>query len=433
MRTFVLVLALASPAGFAQSGVWTGFGDGADGFVNDLATSETGTVYMAGDFETVAGISTGPVASWDGDTWRPTGPLAGAIRAVAAGPDGAIIAAGSLTELVPDRWLCAARWTGSGWSAIGTQCGVGLSAYDVAVLPDGSPVIGGRDVESAPAVLRWTGSEWADMGAGAPLFGNVWALVVGPDGDLYAGGEFLRRSQVPAEGCVARWDGTAWTMLGTNLRPASSFGECVFSLAVALDGAVYAGGFFTVGDDPAIRNVARWDGMEWTALSSPFDGPTVWALRFAPDGRLYAARYGVDTLTSWDGASWTLVGYSNGGAFGLAVDADGQILVGGGFDHIAGVASPNVARYAPTPVSSEPPPADTPFAVYPNPTTGPATIRTATGGRAEILDALGRVLWAGTVALGATDLPTAGLAPGVYVVRLVAVDATSSQRLVVGR
>lgn len=280
----------------------------------------------------------------------------------------------------------------------------------------------------------WNGESWADLGAGpgATLRGNVWALAVAPNERLYAGGEFLSVDGEPLPSCVARWDGAAWQAVGTNLRSASTFGDCALSLAFGPDGSLYAGGYFHVGDDPAIRGVARWDGSTWTALPSTFPEPGVWALRFGSDGRLYSGRLSTPTFTVWNGSDWDVLS-SSGAVFALAQDAAGRLLLAGNFQEMGGVASPNVIGYDPLLVSSDPPPADTPFAVYPNPTSGPATIRTAVGGRAEVLDALGRVVWSGEVVPGTTSLLTAGLAPGVYVVRLTAGDATTSRRLVVGR
>ena len=76
---------------------------------------------------------------------------------------------------------------------------------------------------------------------------------MGADGALYAGGSFSAAGGVAARN-VARWNGTAWTSLGSGLNGSVS------ALALAPGGLLYAGGSFEVTSESTMSNVAQWNG-----------------------------------------------------------------------------------------------------------------------------------------------------------------------------
>lgn len=85
-------------------------------------------------------------------------------------------------------------------------------------------------------------------------------------------------------------------------------------------------------------------------------------------------------------------------------------------------------------VSDEPDPSSPALAlrVAPTPTAGPVTLAVvgaASPADVEVFDALGRRVWRGGVA-GETTVDARGWAPGVYVVRAIAGDATATTRIV---
>ena len=159
-------------------------------------------------------------------------------------------------------------------------------------------------------------------------------MTVGPDGRLYAGGEFIRRPGDTAEASIARWDGTAWEMIGTTNRGSE---VPVYALAFAPNGDLYAGGRFVTMNGVPIRSLARWDGATWFPVGGSEGVPnTVWALAFVPDGRLYVGGSpGYSTpypgFSRWDGTAWTALGPLTGfgSVYGLGIDRDGDVIVGG--------------------------------------------------------------------------------------------------------
>src|SRR5262245_22049552 len=78
----------------------------------------------------------------------------------------------------------------------------------------------------------------------------------------------------------------------------------VYAMARDSSGNLYAGGDFTQLGGVSARNIARWDGVAWSPLGSGFSQPySCFALAFDGSGGLFAG--GAFGLAKWDGTSWT--------------------------------------------------------------------------------------------------------------------------------
>jgi hypothetical protein len=112
----------------------------------------------------------------------------------------------------------------------------------------------------------------------------------------------------PGNGALDPTTGT-WRA-GFTLPGATGSGAEV--VALAQDAThVYAGGTFSAIGGTLANNVAAWDGTQWSAMGTGFDGSPVSALAFSTDGTLYAAAFN-DFLFSggiytWDGTTWNLL------------------------------------------------------------------------------------------------------------------------------
>ncbi len=153
-------------------------------------------------------------------------------------------------------------------------------------------------------IAKWDGKAWSPLGSG--LGGDLSALLVakalavfddGTGSALFAAGGFTAAGGIEANG-IAKWNGKAWSPLGSGLK--DKFGGPVTTLAVYDDGkgpALYAGGFFTTAGDVAANQVAKWDGKSWTSLGSRFGGvgaPRINSLVVFDNGNgpaLYAGGY----------------------------------------------------------------------------------------------------------------------------------------------
>jgi len=170
------------------------------------------------------------------------------------------------------------------------------------------------------------------VGAGSGISGadaNVDAFAFDQTGNVYVGGSFTSAGGQPASS-IARWNGIAWSTLGTGMggsstnvaalamdangrsmpaassppraacRPTTSrlgrqrlvrfgLGNELLRLYPGLRrrAELYTGGgFTTAGGNPA-SNIARWDGANWSALGSGANN-TVFSIALDGAGRLYA-------------------------------------------------------------------------------------------------------------------------------------------------
>lgn len=208
---------------------------------------------------------------------------------------------------------------------------------------------------------------WSDGGTGG-VNGTIRALTVcdgtAPIGrGLFVGGSFSLTGQVFASN-IARWDGAAWSMLGTGVsgevRAILVFDPDADGPAPAL--LIAAGAFTTAGGVPASR-IAAWNGTVWSALGSGVSG-TVNALAvFDPDGDgpLPASLYvggvfsgagdgAASNIARWDGASWSAAGQASNEVVALAVlplQIGGPIslIAGGWFTSIGGIGAARVAAF----------------------------------------------------------------------------------------
>ena len=202
-------------------------------------------LYIAGTFQSVAGVTARNIARWNGQTWSAVGSQGPttAVRALAFHDDGS---------------------------------GGGEQLYAAGAFT----IAGGQ---SALRVARFDGNSWGPVGLG--LSATVTALVSHDDGSgpkLYAAGEFAFAPPVAAIG-VARWDGVSWGPVGDGLgvQVGGGFGGLatrVNALAVFDDGsgpALIAGGVFTNSGANPILRLARWNGVTWSQFGGGVDGEVV--------------------------------------------------------------------------------------------------------------------------------------------------------------
>ncbi len=363
---------------------WSSIG-AANGAVRALV-ADGSTLYAAGEFTTIGGVSANRVARWDGSTWSPlaagfqytvygltqangslyavggSGTVArwdGAAWATVGGalakPDGAVKAirwhgdklyiGGAFNSVggVTSRGIAA--WNGTAWESLeaGVKIGTNKEVFALGSSPAGELLAGGdfTQIGSARAnyIAGWTGTAWRKLGADTTVNGPVKAIAL--DGtNVYVGGDFTEAGGQPAAQ-VAMWDGAAWHPLGAGLpgrTSGSSPNEGVKALAF-FQSQLYAGGDFQTANGAPSSFIARWDGAAWQAVTSPIDG-AVYALA-ADDQSLYAGgRFdtpiGLNNrqyVARWDDLQWTkLVGQEGlrGTIYDLTL-ANGVLYAGGAF------------------------------------------------------------------------------------------------------
>jgi hypothetical protein len=345
----------------------TGATNGVNGFADALAVANNGDVYVGGSFGAAGGLPANRVAKWNGVGWSSLGTGAGNgvnsfVGAITVASNGDVYVGGGFSQAGGVQADKVARWNGTSWSPVGSGAGVINGDISALVVAGNGDLYAGGNFTRLSGVLnnrvaRWNGAAWSPLGA-APVGaangvnGPVYALAIAGNGDVYVGGQFTQVGGVAASN-VARWDGIAWSTLGSGVGGAPNVTSQVIALAVALNGDVYAGGYFTqAGGGMAVSNVARWDGTAWNALGTGAANGYVSALAIDGNGNVYASGYfnlagGMATrISKWDGTTWSALGTGvNSFVYSLVVANNGDLYVGGDFTQAGGMAANHIAKW----------------------------------------------------------------------------------------
>jgi len=310
------------------TGEWSALGVGVNGPVHSLTQRSSGELLVGGSFSSAGGVLADNIARWTGFNWYALGgqhfPLFTVAGPLAALPNGDIVES-SLS-----------LWTGSSWTSIGSAGGGGVKC--MLTLPNGDLLVAGDftsiDGQPIARIARWDGSSWTAVGSGGS-FGTgpnarVSAMAIAANGDLLVGGWFTDVSGVPANR-VARWDGSAWHAFGTGVSGGLGSVYCE-SIAVRPNGDVVVVGQFASAGGVAASNVATWNGVTWSAMG----GGSLFApgtLTVLPNGDVAVGwqytsvvdSMSVAALARWDGSNWSPLSDGLPGAVRAATP-----LVGGG-------------------------------------------------------------------------------------------------------
>ncbi len=70
--------------------------------------------------------------------------------------------------------------------------------------------------------------------------------------ELYVGGQFTKAGNINVSN-IAKWDGLKWSAVASGVN-GSVTAMCVYS------GEIYLGGNFTMAGSDSISHIAKWDG-----------------------------------------------------------------------------------------------------------------------------------------------------------------------------
>jgi uncharacterized delta-60 repeat protein len=341
------------------------FAPNPDDKVHALALQPDGKVIVGGDFFSIAAqprvrlARVNPDGSLDEDfvDVHPND----AVEAIAVQPDGKLIVAGRFSNVIGTSRLYLVRLHAADGS-IDTSFNPQLP-YDagngwltsLALQPDGKLIIGGKfeSVGGHPSrrVARLNSDGSADTSFTANAEFDATALALQPDGKILVATTFGGVSRLNADGSPDS---------GFDVVDVSG-GFGVTELALEADGSVLIGGYFSHMNGQARKGVARvhHDGSLDDAFAPVLsgEGAEVRALAVQADGKpvIGGAFMAIDGHTVFDlarlypngrlDATWTLeTPRAQDTITALAVQPDGQWVVGGQFTSIGGQARNFIAR-----------------------------------------------------------------------------------------
>ncbi len=339
---------------------WSTLGTGTEGIVSAIVCDSSGNLYAGGDFTNAGGVTVNLIAKWNGSSWSAleTGMKGYYVQVLALGPTGTIYAGGDFYTAGAASANNIAKWNSSAWSSLGIA-GIDFIVSALACDSSGNLYVGGGGGLSGNNIAKWSGSSWSALGTGMKKdniyeSAGVNSLVLDSSGNLFAGGDFTSADGVSAN-YIAKWNGSTWSALGTGIGW-GSYHPTVFALACDSFGNIYAGGGFSTAGGVTANRIAKWDGFAWSALGSGLNN-WVSALAFDSSGNLYAGGeftaaggIAVNRIAKWDGFTWSALGTGMmGGSYPnvstLACDSSGNLYAGGYFSTAGGVSAINIAKW----------------------------------------------------------------------------------------
>lgn len=373
---------------------WSSVGGGVNGTVRALLVFDDGSgsgasLYVAGQFSTAGGVSANSIAKWDGQAWTPLASgVNGAVFALAAFDDGAggsqsLYVGGAFDHAGGAAAERIAKWNGSVWAEVGGGIG-GATAPTVRSLavfpgtPNGPPALhAGGSFETAGGLAaknfaKWDGRTWTEVGGG--VNSTVHAIetfddATGGGPGLFVGGAFTMAGETPASR-IAKWDGQAWSPLGSGMNSGEVRAMTVFDDRAGGGAALYTAGTFAFAGSVDLTNVGRWDGAAWSSLGSsgvagtatslavfdrPGDGASSLCVggnfTFVGGNQTTGGTVPAHRVASWDGASWSCLGSGlNSIVYSAAAFDDGMgdgpsLYLGGGFNAAANMFVGSIVRW----------------------------------------------------------------------------------------
>lgn len=232
------------------------------------------------------------------------------------------------------------------WSTFGS--GMDLAVTALCALPNGDLVAGGAFTtaggQPCNRLARWNGSVWQPLGAG--VNNRVSAVAARPNGNVVACGLFTTAGGNPVN-YIAEWDGTTWDDMsgGVDYTPTAGVVAPAGGLLTLANGDVVAGGRFSRAGGVPVSCVARWNGTTWAPIGNgipqlgyPYPINPVLALAQLPNGDLVAGGLftqvggvAANNLARWNGTTWSAMGSGATGGYvqALTVLSNGRVMAAG--------------------------------------------------------------------------------------------------------
>lgn len=334
---------------------WTQVGGGVHGGPIRAMAIKNGALYIGGGFSKAGNLPVTGLARWDGTNWTSLGAIAPisesfpAVRAIQFIGDSLFIA-GRFQSVAGIAATNVAEYVQGSWRALGPGVG-GLQVTAMTANSNGELFVGADFTSGADPladyVVKWNGSQWTPLSGFSHESNPAVQALLCVGNDLYAVGGFriIHGVEGPIGGYgIARWDGNRWNDMGAPFyQGATALAADAFNL--------YVGGPFRNPMYPNIfgtgSGIARYDGARWH-ISAGVQSTVVAAgivdgkLRAVSSENNYNDRQNV---ADWDGSKWNLIGEINGKLTRQLLHKDGITYIIGQIYSVNGVSVNHIAAY----------------------------------------------------------------------------------------
>jgi uncharacterized delta-60 repeat protein/uncharacterized repeat protein (TIGR01451 family) len=301
-------------------------GDGADQFVTTLALDSQGKILVGGAFTAINRISRhgiarlNPNGSLD-NSFNPGLGADGVVWALANQTNGSILIAGEFQSYNSTNRQFIARVLPDGLIDPSFDPGIGPDGpiYCMALQPNGKVIIGGQflNVDGTPssgiARLNSDGTLDTTFSAGSGANGIVYTLALQQDNKILVGGAFSSLHDVARNG-ISRLNSDGSVDLGFN--PGSGSDDTVYSIVLQPDGFILVGGIFTSFNDTRRVGITRL--FPWGIVDTSFMD-----VAYNQFAGLINHYHNTDVE-------------ANNFIFDIALQPDGNVIIGGGFTRVGG-------------------------------------------------------------------------------------------------
>ncbi|MBL9076385.1 MAG: hypothetical protein JNL08_02710 [Planctomycetes bacterium] len=185
-------------------------------------------------------------------------------------------------------------------------------------------------------------SQWSPFGNGVGFLGESVSTMCVINGNLVVGGNHGDK--------LSQWNGSAWSQLGGTPNAG------VWALLRSANGNLVVGGSFTMLGFTSASRIATWNGSTWNTMGGGLDNSIVSrvnSIAQLPNGDLVVGGWfstvgGVacNKIARWNGSAWSPLGSGMDlNVYALAVLPTGDLVAAGNFTTAGGVPCANIARW----------------------------------------------------------------------------------------
>ncbi len=361
---------------YAQS--WSALGQGIGSAYNNQVFSlqeYNGELFAGGYFTTAGNVTANSIAKWNGSNWSPAGTgIYGDVHSLCVFND-ELYAGGDFSNAGGIPAIGIAKWNGNNWSSVGN-----IQAYVKAMtVYNGELYAAGwfSNLNSnGTSIGKWNGNSWAAVVPEDSFYSVSIECMTVYNGNLYAAGAYY---QIGGGGVaeffrITKWNGYTWTNFLTipaGYTPDGALGN-ILSMTV-YNGELYIAGNFTGVDTIQASQIAKWNGVSWSAVGSginfesyPYgiDGSYYTFVKslqvyngalYATGGFTHCGEIQTQSIANWNGSNWSNLGLGlygnayplNGSGYTMA-STDTALFVGGSFNYVNGfngVPANNIAAW----------------------------------------------------------------------------------------